>query len=342
MIQEIPRETIEEIARDTFGADVRVERVRRLGVLKEHGITRRALSTRNLVYAVEAAGAPGRLVFRFHRGAGESHYEKEVAHYHRVHEATGVRTPRIFRVDTSGELAPTPYMVMEYLEGESWHFLAHPENPDTSPGEKAEVLREVGRFVARVHRVRRPVERTDQEVRTVLYILDRLESAVRKGRLEVDPERIEACRRTVRQDPCFRTDVLSLCLADTEIFFAREGGEWRLAFVLDVEWMEYRDRYSDLVPFLVDTAALWEVKRPLDVDPEEAARRPFFRGYEEVLPVDYRKLVDLLPYHQLGIWCYLAYEESPPEKQEWVRGHEPLIVELVDLVADRLSCRSVA
>lgn len=332
MIEAVPDEVLREVVRATFGDRARVERAERIGPAWRHGLPRRAGSTRNLLYRVWLEGEPGSFVFRFHRGPGDDRYEEERRSYRLLAEATGVRVPTVLAVDRERLAAPVPYMVMDYLEGEAWEFLAHPDNPETTPGEKERVLERVGDFFARVHGVTRPAREGEGELGVVLHLLDRLEGGVRRGNLRLDPGEIDRCRAAARAEPHFRGGTLSLCLADTELYFTRSGGEWEVAFACDAEWMAYRDPYGDLATMLGSPTPLWGLDHPLEVDPAATARLPFFRGYAARRPVDHAKLARVALFHQLGAWGYLANEPCSPEKREWLRWREPLVRELVERI----------
>lgn len=58
------------------------------------------------------------LWFRFNRGVREDVYEAEAVNYERVAGATGVKVPEVVAIDRSRSLAPTSYLVLEFLTGE--------------------------------------------------------------------------------------------------------------------------------------------------------------------------------------------------------------------------------
>ena len=335
MIETIPGEVFAAVAKEVFGGDAEVESVEEIVALVEDGLVRRAAYTRNLTCIVKLAASPRRYVFRFSRGEGDR-YEEEARSYRLLAERAGAPVPTLYRVDRTRTVAPVPYMVMDYMPGHDWRYLAHPASPETTPEEKERIRREVGRFHARVHGIVRPAERPDSEALHVLYMLERLEAAVLAGHLEVDPEKIERCKAAAAADPALRGDTQSLCLADTEIFFARRDGGWEMSFVCDPEWVEYRDPYSDLAFLLVGSTPIWELNEPVRVDPDEARRSALFQGYETLRPVDYGKLAAVPAYYQLGLWANIATEDSPPEKKEWIRAAKGgLIRALVEIVAAR-------
>ncbi|HEV2148092.1 MAG TPA: phosphotransferase [Longimicrobiaceae bacterium] len=326
---------IAAIARDTFGAEARVESAEEITAIVHDGVIRRAGPSRNPSYVVRVAGVPDPLVFRFHGGVWEDRYDHEARCYEVLARHTGVRVPRIHRIDRSERIVPTAYMVLDYLRGEPWRYLTHPRNTRVTEAEKAEIGIRTGEFYARVHGITRPVAPGENEASRVRYMFERLQGAVLDGHFPVAPEKVERCLRAVDREPRFRNRVASLCLADTEIFFHREGGAWEIAFVCDTEWMEYRDPYSDLALVLAGSAELWELDEPLAPDPAELAVRPFFRGYEGLREVDPAELVHLTAYYQLGLWGNLLHV-GPPEKREWIRAAKgELVRELVDRVGRR-------
>lgn len=335
----IHEEKIRQIAAHHFGDRIQITASRCICPEKRHGIVRVPESTRHLLYRVELAGDAPPLIFRFSRH-GDDVFDREVRNYERLARQTGVRVPRVFAVDRSRRLVPTSYMILECLEGDNWRYLAHPDNPETGAAVKADIERQVGHFFARAHDVEREVRTgpaaVQTEAQTVSFTLDRLEAAIRQGVVDVDLKQLERCRRTVAHEPAFHSDRLSLCLADAEFHFAPCGPRWKLAFVCDVEWIEYRHPYADLVSMLGGNTPLWSLTRPLEAeDVQRAAASPFFQGYTSVRTVDFGELHRLSAYYQLGTWAYLAAEDSPPEKKAWVRSRAPLIRALVDRIAAR-------
>lgn len=336
MIDAIAPATLTTIARHVFGPATQVASTRKIATRQQHGLVRVAESTRNLLYVVHLAAHAHPYVFRFARTPGEDVYDREVRNYRRLADHTGVRVPTVYAVDRTQRIAPTAYMVMDYLSGEHWTYLVHPDNPETTPSEKAAIQRRVGQFYARVHGVTQKTAPSHVETRNVLHTLDRLEAAAARGVLSLASGTIARCRQAVWQETGFRKAPHSLCLIDAELHFARHENRWKLAFVCDAEWVRYRNRHVDLTTMLNGPSAWWEADRPLaDADATQVAEQPLFRGYEAVRPIDYAKLLHLSPYYELGRWAQLAVT-SPPEKKQWIKTcKEPLIQALVDRLAAR-------
>jgi hypothetical protein len=334
----VPEVALRAIAADVFGSAARVAEIEPLGPLERHGVARRAGFTGNLLYRVRMEEGAPECVFRFNRGFREDVYDHEVESYGRVAEATGVRVPRVFRVDRSGRLVPGAYMVLEFLRGEHWSYLCHPANPETSPAEKAAIRRLAGEFFGRLHGAARPAADPLDEARRVLFGLFRLGDAAAAGALPLDPDALRRCRAVVEAEPALRAELASLCLADGEIFFApRAPGGWEIAFVCDLEWVCWRDRYSDLALHVSAGTAIWELERPLLVeDPDALARDPFFAGYALRQDLDVARLARLPVYHQLAHWGHALADPGPPAQREWLRRHRSgLVAELVELIISR-------
>jgi Ser/Thr protein kinase RdoA (MazF antagonist) len=326
---------MEEIARDTFGAEARVDQVEEITAIVQDGLVRRPGPSRNPSYIVRVAGVPGPLVFRFHAGVWADRYDHEARCYRVLARHTGVPVPRIHRIDRSLRIVPTPYMVLDYLRGDPWRYLTHPRNSGVAEADKAEIARKVGDLHARVHGITRRVPRSEYEGSRIRYMFARLHEAVAAGHFPVSSAKVERCLRAVKREPRFRNPNASLCLADTEVFFRREEGRWEIAFVCDTEWMEYRDPYSDLALVLPGSAELWELDEPLAPDPAEVASLPFFQGYAGLRPVDTAELARLAAFYQLGFWGNLLFAAAP-EKREWIRAAKGrLIHELIDRVGRR-------
>lgn len=340
-VASVSTDTIRQIARDVFGDGAEVTCVRAISASKSHGITETPPSTRNLLYVVDVDGHPQAYVFRFSR-VDDDVYEKEVRNYEILARETNVRVPRIYRLDTSRSLVPTAYMVMDYLPGKLWNYVAHPSNPKTDPSDKAAVSHAVGQYYAQVHAIKREVEDPGAEVQTMLYTIDRLEQAVQRGNVDASPDQIDRCRQAVVDEPAFRTSELSLCLADTEIHVSKQDGDWKLAFVCDAEWIEYRNRFADLTQMLAGPLPWWKLDVPgPHLNPQEVAERPFFRGYDPGRSVDYAQLLHLSAYYQLGLWAYVAMTAHAPDKRSWVRQAKgPLIQALIRIVSKQTKSAS--
>lgn len=328
---------ISTIAEHVFGKGAEITCLRPIAANKAHGITETPPSTRNVLYHVELAGHDQPYVFRFSR-VEDDVYEQEAANYSLLSDATGVRVPTIYHLDTSRSLVPTSYMVIDYLPGKLWNYVAHPENPETDESDKRAVGRLIGNFYSRAHAVTRDAREVRPEAQTLLYTMDRLERAVERGNVDASEEDIDRCRQAILNEEAFREEQLSLCLADSEIHVQKKGGDWGISFVCDAEWVEFRSPYADLTQMLAGPLPWWRLEKPAPyLDPEEVASRPFFRGYDPDRLINYRELLRLSAYFQLGLWAYVAMTSRSPDKKSWIREAKgPLIQELIGLVSGRL------
>lgn len=337
MIDSVSSDTIRTVARRVFGSEAAVSCIREIAASKNHGITETPPSTRNLLYVVELEGHSRPYVFRFSR-VEDDVYEQEIENYRLLSEATGVRVPTIYRLDTSKRIVPTSYMVMEYLCGKLWQYLAHPDNPRTDRRDKDAITSLVGSFHARVHDVTTEAPQEGSEAQTLGYSIDRLEAAARRGTVDATPAEIDRCRQAVREEPLFQQRTLNLCLADTEVHVARRNDGWELAFVCDAEWVEFRHRYADLAQYLAAPHPWWSLRRPAtDLHPSDVAALPFFRGYASHRPIDYEELLHHAAYYQLALWAYVAMTSRSPEKKAWVKeDNGPLIRRLIHVISERV------
>ena len=316
-----------DVARHVFGARTRVLASRLLGA-----------GSGNVAYRVALSGQDLPLVFRFNRGLRRDDFEDEAANYRLVAAATGIRVPQIVAIDRSRTVAPTSYMVLEYLEGDDWAALCRPGNADTSAAEKRAIRGEVGRFYARLHALTRPAT-ADESLASLLLGLAQFPVAVQAGYLTVDLEQVAACERVVRGDAAMRSATLSLCLAGGQLYFERRGGAYRLGFVLDLEWAGFDNRLVDLSRHVGSWALdepIWALDAPVEVAPADLRGDPFFTAYAERAPVDYEGLCRLALYTHLSTWGLVAAEPAAPEKKRWIRDHKlPVINRLIQLIASR-------
>jgi hypothetical protein len=311
-----------EIVRAVFGTGARISSSVRLGPLTTHGIQRRGGFTGNLVYAVVLEQPRRRLIIRFNRGLRDDVYDEECRNYARVQKATGIRGPEILLVDRSLALAPTEFMVMEHVEGELASYLAHPDNPDVSPSEKQRIRSRTGEFYAALHNQSRPAGDSMDEARRLLFGLYRLHDVAASPSFELDAAEVRACIDAFEAAPALRSDTASLCFMDGELLFAQRDGGWEPAFVCDLEWVGYRDRYADLVSVICAWAPLWSLSTPglSEVELEAAQGDAFFLAYQQRHPVDWDRLAAIVPYHQLALWGHGLADQSGTAVREalWV------------------------
>jgi len=338
IIDAIPSSCIEAIARDLFGSDARVTAVDEIRPTMEHGIARISGCNANLSYIVAVGGHPRRYVFRFSRGYRDCLFDKEASRYETVAERTGIPVPHIWTIDHSRRLAPTDYMVMAYMRGDHAFFLTHPRNPTTGAEEKREIQRQTGHYYAQVHDIERPAEDPDTLRTRLLYRLEQLQHVVADGQLRVDQAEIQRCRDVVAGDGHLEQKSQSLCVGDAELHFSREAGSWQVAFICDMEWVDYGEPYLDLVALYLAPTYLYELDHPIVLPSGEALRsRPSLDGYERLRPIDYDRLGHLALYGQLDAMCSIVGHIYRPDKRNYLMSKEPLYVELVDAVS-RLAC----
>ena len=154
-IHEVGSDVISTIARQVFGPQASVEAVVEIRQTSEHGIPKIVGCNANLSYVVRMAGDPQRYVFRFSRGYREDKFEKESRNYALIAEKTDIPTPRVYAVDRTARIAPTPYMVLDWMPGDTWTFLSHSRNPMTNAEEKAGIERDAGACYAQIHSIER-------------------------------------------------------------------------------------------------------------------------------------------------------------------------------------------
>ncbi|MDP6513230.1 MAG: hypothetical protein QF878_08600, partial [SAR202 cluster bacterium] len=78
-----------------------------------------------------------------------------------IAQHTDVPTPRIHDVDLTRSIVPTGYMVMDYMVGNLYGFLTHPNNPMTSPVERVEIFRGAGTATSQIHGITRTASTPD-------------------------------------------------------------------------------------------------------------------------------------------------------------------------------------
>lgn len=310
-VVDLAEDVIVAIVRDLFGSATRVEHSMRLAPLTTHGIQRRGGFTGNLVYALVLARPRRRLILRVNRGLRDDVYDRERENYALVRDATGIPGPEILRIDRSQRLAPSEYMVMEHVEGELGSYLAHPDNPDVSGTEKHRIRAATGDFHAALHIRSHPAGAATSEARRLLFGLHRLADAAPSFSAGPDAAELRACMTAFASAPALRSDTDSLCFMDGELLFARRGDHWAPAYVCDLEWVGYRDRYSDLLSALCLSVPLWALPSPgVSRHALDAAQvDPFFRTYRQQHDVDWARLAAIVPYHQLALWGHALADQ---------------------------------
>jgi aminoglycoside phosphotransferase (APT) family kinase protein len=335
-IESVSSEVLGEIARHVFGTESRLEAAIEIRPQSENGVLGVCGCTGNISYIVALAGHLRKYVFRINRGYRDAFFEREVENYRLIEERTSIPVPRVYSIDRSRRITPTPYMVMDYMVGEWGSYLSHSDNASTRAAEKEQIQRTLGRAYAEMHNITRTAETPDAGRRSLLGRLSQLESVVRDGQLAVEVRTIDLAREAIESSawPLAREE--SLCLGDAELHCVRADTAWQVSFVCDVEWVGFRDPYGDLVGEICSPRPIWALDSPLGGEESRAlAERAFFIGYETLRKVDYERLRDSALYQQLEVLCSVTDQVYRPERADWVRGRAPLYAQLLDLVAAR-------
>jgi aminoglycoside phosphotransferase (APT) family kinase protein len=319
---EISDDAIREIVRQLLGSSARVESSTRLGPLATHGIQRRGGFTGNLVYEIVLERPRRKLILRFNRGLRDDVYDQELENYALVQSATGIRGPEILHIDRSRRVAPGEFMVMEHVEGELAGYLAHPDNPELSDEEKRRIRFAAGGFYAALHDRSRPAGDSMHEARRLLFGVYRLLDVAAPVSAGIDAAEIRACIQAFGSSSVLRSDAETLCFMDGELVFARQDGRWEPAYVCDLEWVGFRDRYADLVSQLCPAAPLWSLPSPgVSGAAVRAARSDsFFEAYRRSHDVDWRRLAALIPYYQLALWGHAVADQPDPAARDALLG----------------------
>jgi len=334
VVNEVDQPSIEQIAKGAFGSDARVVSATEIRPVVEHGVLKVCGCNANVSYIVSLSGHDQKYVFRFSRARREDRFDHEMRMYQLVQANTDIPTPRIHVIDRSRSIVPTSFMIMDYMEGTAAEFLWHPQTPLTSPSEKEDIARQSGRCCAALHCVAKPAEPNEFAGR-LLSRLNQLRDVVRDGQYAIPVEKLDRCGEAIAQAPHLRVPEKSLCLEDSELFFAKAEGEWRPAFLCDTEWMDFGDPYLDLALRVCAPQYFWELASPLSLEnAEEVLKRPFFQGYAETREIDVERLrCACLYYHFAGV-CSILDGLYRPEKREGAKAREPLCVHLVDAIID--------
>ncbi|MDP6357974.1 MAG: aminoglycoside phosphotransferase family protein [Planctomycetota bacterium] len=330
VVNEVDQASIEKIAEKFFGPGARVISAAEIRPTVEHGVLKICGCNANVSYIVSLTGHREEYVFRFSRSRREDRFDHERRMYQLVQTNTDIPTPRIHAIDRSRSIAPTTFMIMDYMAGDAAEFLWHPQNPITSPSEKEDIGRRSGRCCAALHGVSKPAEPNEFAGR-LLSRLDQLRDVVRDGQYAIPVEKLDRCGEAITQAPHLRASEKALCLQDSELFFTKTEGEWRPAFLCDTEWMDFGDPYLDLALRVCAPQYFWELTSPLSLEnAEEVLERPFFQGYAETREIDVERLrCACLYYHFAGV-CSILDGLYRPEKREGAKAREPVCAKLVD------------
>lgn len=328
-IDRIDKSELSLIASEVFGDSARVASVEEVRPVSDHGIWRITGCTWNLSYIVQLAGDCQKYLFRFNRrryDKGDETIQKELEHYELIAQRTNIPTPRIRRADLSRSIVPTGYMVMDYMEGEHVNFLTHPNNPATSREDRDEIFHLAGVAVSQIHEITRPPDSDSSGTERVLEALDALARVVGSHQCRVTEEQIERCRGIVRSDQTLGVQMESLLLGDADLNFVKRGDRWTLSFICDLEWQRYGDPYFDLSHALCAPSPMWSLRKPLSGKlATEAARHPYFVGYEQRRPVDYERLSRIATYAHLCVMCSIARSAYQADEAGDISEREPPI-----------------
>ena len=332
VVNEVDRASIEQIARELFGAETQVQSTEEIRPVTEHGVLKICGCNGNVSYIVSLADHDRRHVFRFSRNRRPDRFDHERAMYELIQTNTGIPTPRIHAIDRSRSVVPTSYMVMDYMEGDAAEFLSHPRNPLTTPAEKDQIERELGRCHAAIHSLTKPAE-PDEFVGILLGRLSQLRDVVQDGQYCIPLEKLDRCAEAMSHAPHLQVSEKSLCVDDSEVFFAKTDGSWRPAFLCDAEWVDYWDPYQDLALRVCAPQYFWELTSPLTLrDPGELRSRPFFQGYAETRDIDADRLRCACVYYHLAGVCSILDRLYRPDKREGAKAREPVCAQLVDAI----------
>ncbi|GAB5449590.1 phosphotransferase family protein [Gymnodinialimonas sp.] len=321
-VTKIPRDVLAEIARDVFGAATRITDAQRLGPVTRHGLARRGGFTGNLIYKLTLSTEASPIVVRFNRGLRQDVFVQEQQNYADVRAATGVRGPDVLHVDRSLRLAPTEFMVMEHITGELAGFLTHPDNPEVTDAQKADIHRDTGQFFADLHRARKPQSDGRAEERQVLFGIYRLQEVAARHADLVDPALVAEVIAALQNSPSLQCADPALCFMDADLLFQPEGDGWRLAHVCDLEWVCYRSPNVDLASQLCPQGALWALETAgiEGAALDQVRRNPFFATYGAHHSIDWHRLLENLVHYQLSLWGHAIADQPTPEAQTYLLG----------------------
>ena len=337
-VNDISEEIIAQIARQVFGNDAKIENSTEIRPLSENGVPKVMGCNGNVSYTVNIKGYKQAYLFRFNRGHRENLYEHETDIYKLISEKTDIPTPQVYHIDQSCTTAPTAYIVMDWMKGDHWSFLSHPQNPQTTIAEKNEILSKVGFYYAQVHSIRKPTEEGESTSEDLLARLEQLQHVVEDGQFDIDLDKIETCRRAIKNEKGIDLEISSLCIGDSEFHFRKSNGHWDIAFICDTEWVDYGDSYHDLSAQLCYPEPMWALQEPLGyADVNSVPAHCFFKAYDQVIGIDYERLRRLATYSHFGLMCSITDQIYRPEKRESMKSREPIYIALLDAIAGLLT-----
>jgi aminoglycoside phosphotransferase (APT) family kinase protein len=329
-ILEVSPDTVGRIAKKVFGPEAVVGSIREIRPTTDHGIQRIMGCNANLSFIVEIAGDPRKYVFRFSRGYREERFEREARSYALIGEKTDIPTPKVYAVDRTKTVAPTPYMVLEWMPGDIWKFLTHPANPMTNSEEKDEIARQTGGCYAQIHNIERKASSSRQGMEMLLYRLEQLVHVVQDGQFAVEMTKLDRCRQIIENDSSLLMQKESVCVNDAELHFVKANGGWEPSFICDMEWVDFGDPYLDLA-VICPPRDFWELESLFALeDGHSVASRPFFKGYGEHRFIDYDRLGRFAAYAHFSVMCSITGQVYRADKRAFMKSLEPKYAAIVD------------
>ena len=341
MIDTIRREVIVSICKQVFGTNHRVSSVSKITPISEQGIPRIDGCTQHICYHVCCHNSTKSYVFRFFRDLPnrEDRYIHEEGIYRLLSQELSLPVPKILYTDHTRQLVSTNYIIMEYVSGEHWQFLAHSDNPRTNSIEKMKIQEQVGALCAQIHGLEKSSQDNQSFIQTMLRSIENLERCVEDGQYQVSLSAISEAKDLIQKAPWLKLTKHSLYKADAEILFSKDHRQnWDVSAIIDVEAMDFGDPYLDLTNFLCEPTPIWKLEEPLEVvSPEETRKKPLFRGYESVRSIDYSRLAKVCIAMHLSIMCSTAAQIYRPEIRQYinVKKREEIYDSLLDACVSR-------
>lgn len=317
---DLTSEIFKAIAQNTFGATTQVTKVEKLNAGND-----------NQPYKVSLLNHSQNYVFRFCMRE-QDNYQHEAENYERIRRSTGISIPIIYCIDRSKKIAPTAYMVLDFLDG------FEIDESVLTDVDKSDINKQIGRFTALVHQDKREAEDPASDLTIIKIRLDFIERAIEAGYIDLDIEILNKCKEVVQSEKWLISNSQSFCLNDTHLYFTKLNDGLKLSFILDPEWAHYGTVQLDLWHRMAAEKRNWD--KPQNVrflSPTEASNASFFRGYEQVASLDYERLYHTAPYYQLSIWgtVFDNLEKMPDHSRRTGIIHGEEIRVLADLISNR-------
>jgi len=142
-------------------------------------------------------------VFRFFRDLPnrEDRYIHEEGIYRLLSQELSLPVPKILYTDHTRQLVSTNYIIMEYVSGEHWQFLAHSDNPRTNSIEKMKIQEQVGDLCAQIHGLEKSSQDNQRFIQTLLRSIENLERCVEDGQYQVSLSAISEAKDLIQKAP---------------------------------------------------------------------------------------------------------------------------------------------